>query len=345
MVGRGRVPSAMAVPDGLTAGRNGLEREQIAEIQRVRILGAMVEEVAERGVASVTVAHVVARSGVSRRTFYEQFEDREACFLAALDDAISRASERVLGDYNPAARWRERVRLGLAQLLGFLDDEPGTGRLLIVESLGAGPSALERRAHVLAQIVAIVDQGRCEVREGRGPPPLTAEGVVGGVLSVLHSRLLERKSPMLACPPLGELAGPLMSMIVLPYLGSAAARNELERPTPVRANIARHGVTNPLRDLGMRLTYRTVRVLLSVAAYPGSSNREIGLAAGIQDQGQISKLLSRLHRLDLIQNTGIGPTKGAPNAWTLTAKGAEIEQAIGQQTGARPTAQTQAQHR
>jgi chromosome segregation and condensation protein ScpB len=82
----------------------------------------------------------------------------------------------------------------------------------------------------------------------------------------------------------------------------------------------------------MRLTYRTVRVLAAVAEHPGSSNRQVGVASGMQDQGQISKLLSRLHRLGLIQNAGIGPAKGAPNAWTLTPKGAEIEQATGQQT-------------
>jgi hypothetical protein len=84
----------------------------------------------------------------------------------------------------------------------------------------------------------------------------------------------------------------------------------------------------------MRLTYRTVRVLAAVAELSalGSppSNREVGLAAGMRDQGQISKLLTRLHGLGLIENTDAGLARGAPNAWMLTAKGREIEQAVGQ---------------
>ncbi len=82
----------------------------------------------------------------------------------------------------------------------------------------------------------------------------------------------------------------------------------------------------------MRLTYRTVRVLMAVAEQPGSSNRAVGTRAGTPDQGQISKLLARLHNLDLIDNTTTGPARGAPNAWTLTTRGWEIDAAITQRT-------------
>jgi AcrR family transcriptional regulator len=75
--------------NGVTA--RVLGRERVTEIQRARILGAMVKESAERGAGNVTVAHVVERAGVSRRTFYELYSDREACFLAAFDDGVSRA--------------------------------------------------------------------------------------------------------------------------------------------------------------------------------------------------------------------------------------------------------------
>jgi AcrR family transcriptional regulator len=322
-------------PDELEAGlprpaHNGLGRERVSEIQRARMLAALVEVVNERGAANVTVAHIVARSGVSRRTFYELFVDREACFLAAFDDAIKRIAAVVVPAYEEPSRWREKMRAGLVALLELLDYERGTGRLLIVEALGAGAEALERRRRVLTPIITAVDEGRNEAKHSEGPPPMAAEGVVGGVLAVLHSRLTEGTDASLL-----ELTGPLMSMIVLPYLGAAAARKELQRPAPERHAKPRGGSADPLRDLEMRLTYRTVRVLMAVAAHPGSSNRQVGVASGMQDQGQISKLLSRLHRLGLIQNTGVGPTKGAPNAWTLTAKGAEIEHAIGEDLGVR----------
>jgi AcrR family transcriptional regulator len=299
---------------------------RVTEIQRARILAAMVDVIAEHGAANVTVAHIVARSGVSRRTFYELFGDREDCLLAALDDAVARASGYVLRSYDRGARWRERIRSGLVGLLEFLQDEPAMGRLLVVESLGAGPLALQRRSRALAHAITAVDEGRCESKTVKEPPPLTAEGIVGGVLSVLHARLLEHEPGSLL-----ELTGPLMSMIVLPYQGATAAQRELERPLPEHHTPQHPGSTDPLRDLEMRLTYRTVRVLIAVAEHPGSSNRQVGISAGMQDQGQISKLLARLHRLGLIHNTPTTPSQGAPNAWTLTPKGTEVEQALGRQ--------------
>lgn len=316
-----------AVSGGLGSARNGLARDRVADIQRVRMLAAMVEVVAERGVGGVTVAHVVARSGVSRRTFYEIFEDREDCFLAAFDDGVERIGRVVVSAYGGQARWRDAVRAGLMALLGCLEDEPHLGRLVVVEALGAGSRALERRRRVVDVLVGVVDRGRGEGRAGRGLPALTAESVVGAVLSVLHARLS-------AEPPKGfvDLLNPLVAMIVLPYLGRAAADRELERPAaPLRAN-ATPTVANPLHDLHMRLTYRTVRVLMALAERPGSSNRTVADGSGVVDQGQISKLLTRLHGLGLVENTGAGPARGEPNAWTLTQKGWEIHGAIAQQT-------------
>ena len=78
----------------------------------------------------------------------------------------------------------------------------------------------------------------------------------------------------------------------------------------------------------MRLTYRTVRVLMAVADNPGGSNRRLADGAGIGDQGQISKLLRRLDGLGLIANTGAGFIRGAPNSWVLTAKGREVQGAL-----------------
>jgi len=85
----------------------------------------------------------------------------------------------------------------------------------------------------------------------------------------------------------------------------------------------------------MRITYRTVRVLIAIGSQPRASNREIATAAGIGDQGQVSKLLTRLEHLGLIRNDGIGHAKGAPNAWALTERGLEVERAIRVQTASR----------
>jgi AcrR family transcriptional regulator len=297
-------------------------RGDVVQLQRARIVAAMVEVVAERGVARATVAHVVARSGVSRRTFYELFDDREDCFVAAFDLAVERGAARVAVAFSEGTGWLERMRMGLRASLEFLDDEPNLGRLGIVDALGAGPVALERRTRVVKALIDAVDRGRSEPRAAGRLTRLTAEGIVGAVLAVLHARLVEPERA-----PIVSLVGPLMGLIVLPYQGRAVAEREAARPAPKRKPVARPAA-NPLRDLEMRLTYRTVRVLVAIAAHPGTSNREVSDIAGVSDQGQISKLLARLEHLGLIMNMGEGHAKGEPNAWRLTPKGREVEQTI-----------------
>lgn len=289
------------------------------------MLAAITEVACERGAANVTVAHVVSGAGVSRRTFYEIFADCQACLLAALDEGLARASERIVPEHRASEPWPARMRASLAALLRFFDEEPSLARLLVVEALAAGPRALVRRQRLLELLAAAVDQGRAEARASAGPPPLTAEGVVGAVLSVIHGRMLEASDE-----PLAELLNPLMSMIVLPYMGVAAARREqcvTVTPKAARKPSAKRS-SNPLRDLDIRLTYRTVRTLSAVAAHPSSSNRAIADAAGIADQGQVSKLLTRLERLGLVENMGIGGARGEPNAWTLTQSGREVHASL-----------------
>jgi AcrR family transcriptional regulator/DNA-binding MarR family transcriptional regulator len=345
---RGGAASLRGGHPGAAAGEIG--RSGVPDIQRARMIAALVEVARQRGAARVTVAHIVARSGVSRRTFYEMFADRDACFMAALELAIERGAARVIPAFEEAAgggggvgaragggagkgvaaggaaRWRERIRTGLAALLEFLDDEPGPGGLCVVDTLSACPEALRRRAEIVKAFVDAVDAGRREARAGLAPTRLTAEGVVGGVLGVLYSRFAEQDPrPML------RLLNPLMAMIVLPYLGPTAAAKETARPAPRARPRAQRPATNPLEGLAMRLTYRTVRVLAAIASHANASNRQVAEASGVQDQGQISKLLVRLQRLGLIENAGSGPTRGEPNAWQLTPRGREVEHAIREQ--------------
>jgi AcrR family transcriptional regulator/DNA-binding MarR family transcriptional regulator len=318
----GRASSARTAPIE-PAPADGLGRESVSEIQRTRMVAAMAEVVGERGATDVAVAHVVERAGVSRRTFYEIFEDREDCFLAALEEAIARAGCCVSAGYDPTAAWEERLRGALEAFLRFLDDEPALGRLAVVESLSAGAKARERRQAVVARIVVEIDAGREGMVAGCPATDLMAEGVVGGVSLVIHDRLLLGDRVRLV-----ELVNPLMSMVVLPYLGPDAARQELTRPV---AKASLRGPTppaNPFKGLDMRLTYRTVRVLGAVEANPGCSNRVIGDASGVGDQGQISKLLTRLQKLGLIDNVRAGHSSSATNAWTLTEQGEEVARVV-----------------
>jgi AcrR family transcriptional regulator len=318
-----RAPSRRTVPVQTEAGRRGLPAEHVTEIQRSRILAAVVEVAPEHGASNVTVAHIVARSGVSRRTFYEIFKGCDDCLLAALDHAIEQAGRAVVPAHERESKWRERMRASLVALLELFDERPALARFLVVDSLGAGPHALERRRRVLARATGLVDKGRDEAKGSYRPSALTAEGIVGGCLSVIQARLLDKDRK-----PLIELVNPLMGMIVLPYLGAGAASRELEHASTKSHESTSPRSLDPLRSVGMRLTYRTVCVLLSVAAQPGSSNREIAVASGIADQGQISKLLARLERLGLVRNERAEPGRGSPNAWKLTSQGEHVGQAL-----------------
>jgi AcrR family transcriptional regulator/DNA-binding MarR family transcriptional regulator len=309
----------------LRRGPSAEEHERVADIQRVRMLGAMVDLTRERGAERVTVAHVVARAGVSRRTFYEIFSDREACLLAALDESIDRIATVVVPAYQHERGWLTRIRAGLTAMLMFFDEQPGMAALCVVDALAAGPEALERRARVLETLVGVVDRGRREASSTQGLNRVTAEGVVGAVLGVLHARLREGGAGS-DVKPLLPLRGQLMSMIVLPYLGPKAAAAELELRPP-RSLPGSRARQDPLKGLDLRLTYRTMRVLSAVADRPGLNNRRVGREAGVVDQGQISKLLARLEAAGLLVNTG-DTGRGEAKSWRLTERGHELEQAI-----------------
>ena len=141
----------------LPSGRHGLTREAVVASQRSRLIEAMAQVVADKGYAATTVADVVERAGVSRRTFYEQFADKEACFLAAYDAGLAAVLGRV-GDaveVNPAAGWRERARVGVEAFLALLASQPAFAQALQVEVLTAGPAALDRRSGMLVMFAGI----------------------------------------------------------------------------------------------------------------------------------------------------------------------------------------------
>jgi AcrR family transcriptional regulator/DNA-binding MarR family transcriptional regulator len=299
----------------------------------------MAEEVAIRGASSVTVARVIARARVSRRLFYELFADVEDCLLATLDWALGQARVVAVDAYTSKKGWLEGIRAALAALLRFFDEEPLLAQLCIVHAAGGGPRVLERRSRAMTELCEVVDRGRVRASGNRAPGPVVAEGVVGAVLAVLYARLLARvpgpsagyAEPVEEGSRLIDLYGELMSLIVLPYLGAAAAGRELRKPPPpprraapvvdmasAGASVREHG--------GSRMTYRTVRVLKAIAELPAASNRDVAERSGVVDQGQISKILTRLEYQGLIVNRGgSGPARGTPNSWWLTERGEALE--------------------
>jgi AcrR family transcriptional regulator/DNA-binding MarR family transcriptional regulator len=318
--------AALKLPGSLGSAETGMPRGQVTEIQRSRMLAAAVEAVAEVGYSGMTIAQVIGRARVSRKTFYDVFRDREDCFLAAFDEGAARARAVAVEAYEQESGWRDGIRAALAGLLVLIDERPDLARLCVVEAPAAGDALLERREELLAELAEVIDRGRRLKHTSHDLSPLTGEAVVGGVVAVIHARLVEKRKEAFL-----DLLPALMSGIVLPYLGARAAGNELNRPRPTRRRTRRAhrtpGGKDPLEDLNMRLTYRTVRVLMVIGSQPGASNREIAEGSGIVDQGQISKLLNRLAKLNLVENLGDGQERGAANAWHLTPRGAQVERA------------------
>jgi AcrR family transcriptional regulator/DNA-binding MarR family transcriptional regulator len=302
---------------------------RVEGIQRSRLLAAAAGVIDELGYAHTSVERITSRARVSRRTFYELYENRDGCLAALIEDVVAGVERELAAADLGGLPWRERVRGGLWVILSFFDREPVLARVCVVQALQGGPGVLERREVLLGRLAGVLGEGRGQgVGWGGECSPLIAEGLVGAAFGIVYGRLLRGERGRLT-----DLFGELMGMIVLPYLGSAAARRELARaaPGPPVRSVGEVGVGvrwDLLGGVPMRLTYRTVRVLGCLAQRPGVSNRVVADLAGVSDQGQISRLLARLERLGLAANTGEGHAKGVPNAWSLTPRGFEIAQRL-----------------
>ncbi len=292
---------------------------------------------------------MVARAEVSESVFYEVFSTVEECYRAAFEKGLARLSRAVNEAAGGEQSWLERVRSGLVALLGFLDDDPSWARLLVLDTPLSVAVTLECRQRLHDLLAALLERG-AEFSDGRGnsravrSPLLSAtlggELIVGGVFSVIRTSMLEGDGGKLV-----ELAPSLMAFIVAPYLGQAAAQAELEgrssrvgEASATTSNLPRAREISRAAELPIRATHRTTMVLRAIARAPYSNNREIAQAAGLADEGQTSKLLTRLERKGVIQNVGVGAARGEPNAWLLTASGRRAVELLGESVSSRPRA-------
>jgi AcrR family transcriptional regulator/DNA-binding MarR family transcriptional regulator len=296
-----------------------------ADLQRGRLISATFALVGERGYEGLTARAVSEQAGVSNRTFYECFSDREDCFLAAFNYAVDGLERELRAGWDSELGWTARVRAALAALLMALDREPDVRRLVFVEALAAGPRVLARRASVLQGLAGVVDQGRVNApRDSAALSPLVAEGVVGATFSLIHARLLERHPGSLV-----GLLGGVMAIVLLPYRGITPAARELARPVPRPLARRRDGDGLSHRALSAasptdyRLTVRTQMALAAVGGRPGLNNLEVSEIIGLADQGQISRMMKRLQAQGLIENTQ-GRVGRQARAWRLTADGEAV---------------------
>jgi AcrR family transcriptional regulator len=203
----------------LPRGRHGLPREFVAQNQRERLLASLAECLEESGYDGTTVSTIGKRAGVSKSDFYKQFESKDACFVAAYDDAVERVRERVLGACKEADDWATGVLGGLAALLTLLAAEPAQAGLVLVEGLRAGRGVYDRYQVALQSFVPYLRDGAPAPAGAEPPPEATDEAVVGGIASLLARRVLAGETSKL-----GEFLPEIAEFALTPYMGAAEAR-------------------------------------------------------------------------------------------------------------------------
>jgi AcrR family transcriptional regulator len=210
-------------PQQLPRGRHGLLRSFVAANQRERILSAVAQAAAESGYPEMSVDAIITRAGVSRRTFYEHFKNKEEAFLAAYDAMLDQLVRHIRRAYIHETTVRERLRAGVRALVQFLASEPEFARMCVVEVLAAGQRAIARRNEAMRMFTEIIEDNIHELVPGCRRAALTAEAIVGGIHEVVFSRILTGR-----IDELPDLADDLVATILM----LDVAAGELSRDNP-----------------------------------------------------------------------------------------------------------------
>jgi AcrR family transcriptional regulator len=221
---------------------NGLPKEQVVANQRTRVFGAMIESVSVRGYEATSVAELCRLAGISKRTFYEQFENKEACYLAALDRVVGCARTRVHDAQGSRGEWGAEVRVGVEELVRGVVDQPRAAGLVLCALDGAGPGAEACGGRVRLELERMIAEGFERASYGVGLPAVLVKAIGFGVQRVLRWGLLEG-----GCEPdvlARELAGWVSSfapgaLAVLPAAGSMNGDGGVVSCSLVRARLGR----------------------------------------------------------------------------------------------------------
>jgi AcrR family transcriptional regulator len=202
----------------LPAGRHGFSREQVAHHQRERLIAGLAVAVAEHGYGAVTLAHITREARVSRRAFYEHFEGKEECFLAAFEVVVDHLRELVAEAVAPLEGWPRQAIAAARAVLAFFAAEPDLARLCLVESRAAGPAVAARFNEAAAEMAPLLAHGRAERAGDRPLPESTEDSVIGALLSLAYRKVAAGEADRLE-----ELLPDCAEFILSPYLGPEEA--------------------------------------------------------------------------------------------------------------------------
>jgi len=201
------------------------QKEATTASQRARMLDAVTRAVAEKGYARVTVGDVVSEAGVSRRTFYEQFKDKEDCFLAAYatgTEALIQEMVEASISVGPDADWREVLEVAIDSYVRGLAADPEFAKTFLVDVLGAGHAAVELRVQVyeqfVQQYVILARRAARQHPEIGDVPEVYLRAMVGGIGELVQQHLLTKDAKTLP-----ELAPVLVQVVRAVIQGAATA--------------------------------------------------------------------------------------------------------------------------
>lgn len=156
-----------------------------ADAYRNRLLGAMAVLLAEKGYAAVTIADIARHARVSKRTFYEHFATKEACFIACYETLSEIALQSIAAATSVPGPWMKRARGATRAYLSTLESQPALTRTLMMDIYAAGPDALRVRRAVQKRFAdylrRLVDQGRKDHPGLRRLSPAMATAIIGGI--------------------------------------------------------------------------------------------------------------------------------------------------------------------
>jgi AcrR family transcriptional regulator len=206
----------------LPGGHHGLSPAQVAESQRERLLAGIAQAVAQNGYKAATITQIVKAASVSSRAFYENFDSKEECFLAAFDAVAGHLEELLAEAVRRRQDWPHRVVAALRAALEFFAAEPDLARLCLVEPVTATPVIAARFREAVVGCTPYLQLGRDERPQGKDLPESTEDSLLGGLIALVSRSILA------ASEPLEDLLPDLVEFVLAPYLGFAAAK-ELAR--------------------------------------------------------------------------------------------------------------------
>jgi AcrR family transcriptional regulator len=211
------------------SNNRALARERARTAQRLRLALAMIEAIAEKGYRATRVADVIARAGVSRKTFYEHFANKQECLLVTYDMVAEEGMRRVEQAYRGAEGWPGRVEAAIRTLFEASIENPGAVRLSLVEIVALGPAGIERRERSIDRYASFLREG-LELAPGEGTvSEMTLKAVIGGVNRVLYRRRLKGEdAELLGIVP--DLVSWATSYYPTPAVMLAEPRAEPARP-------------------------------------------------------------------------------------------------------------------